>query len=71
MKGQTIQTVSFVRADGALTDTQTLDKDRRRRLATWLKTTYLNELFLGEASFFPQDDGPPGPGAPLFSNPPP
>ena len=33
-------------------NTDDLDDDQRRRLATWLKTTYLNTLFQGKAEFF-------------------
>ena len=44
-KKQEIRTVSFVHIGDELVNTDDLDDDQRRRLATWLKTTYLNTLF--------------------------
>ena len=38
-----------------LVTTDDLSDDQRRRLATWLKTTYLNTLFQGKAEFFEVD----------------
>lgn len=51
-KRQEIRTVSFVHIGDELVNTDDLDDDQRRRLATWLKTTYLNALFQGKAEFF-------------------
>lgn len=51
-KKREIRTVSFVHIGDELADTDGLDDDQRRRLATWLKTTYLNTLFRGKAEFF-------------------
>lgn len=51
-KKREIQTVSFVHIGGELVNTDDLNDDQRRRLATWLKTTYLNALFQGKAEFF-------------------
>lgn len=51
-KKQEIKTVSFVHIGDELVNTDDLDDDQRRRLATWLKTTYLNTLFQGKAKFF-------------------
>ena len=51
-KKQEIRTVSFVHIGDELVNTDDLDDDQRRRLATWLKTTYLNTLFQGKAEFF-------------------
>lgn len=51
-KKQEIRTVSFVHIGDKLVNTDDLDDDQRRRLATWLKTTYLNTLFQGKAEFF-------------------
>ena len=51
-KKQEIRTVSFVHIGDELVNTDDLDDDQRRRLATWLKTTYLNTLFQGTAEFF-------------------
>lgn len=47
-----IRTVSFVHMEGDLVNTDDLNEDHRRKLATWLKTTYLNALFRGKAEFF-------------------
>lgn len=51
-KKREIRTVSFVHIGDELVNTDSLDDDQRRRLATWLKTTYLNTLFQGKAEFF-------------------
>lgn len=51
-KKRKIRTVSFVHIGDELVNTDDLDDDQRRRLATWLKTTYLNTLFQGKAEFF-------------------
>ena len=50
-KKQEIKTVSFVHIGDELVNTDDLDDEQRRRLATWLKTTYLNALFQGKAEF--------------------
>lgn len=51
-KKREIRTASFVHIGDELVSTDGLDDDQRRRLATWLKTTYLNTLFQGKAEFF-------------------
>ena len=51
-KKQDIKTVSFVHIGDELVNTDDLDDEQRRRLATWLKTTYLNALFQGKVEFF-------------------
>ena len=51
-KKQKIKTVSFVHIGDELVNTDDLDDEQRRRLATWLKTTYLNALFQGKVEFF-------------------
>ncbi|MCI9430838.1 MAG: hypothetical protein HFF70_00215 [Oscillospiraceae bacterium] len=51
-KKQEIKTVSFVHIGDELVNTDDLDDEQRRRLATWLKTTYLNALFQGKVEFF-------------------
>ena len=51
-KKQEIRTVSFVHIGDELVNTDDLDDEQRRRLATWLKTTYLNALFQGKVEFF-------------------
>lgn len=50
-KKQEMKTVSFIHIGGDLVNTDDLDDDQRRRLATWLKTAYLNALFQGRAEF--------------------
>ena len=54
-KKQEIRTVSFVHIGDELVNTDDLNDDQRRRLATWLKTTYLNTLFRGKAAFYAID----------------
>ncbi len=49
---QDIRTVSFVHIGDELVNTDDLNDEQRRRLATWLKTTYLNTLFQGRVEFF-------------------
>ena len=51
-KKQEIKTVSFVHIGDELVNTEDLDDVQRRKLATWLKTTYLNTLFQGKAEFY-------------------
>lgn len=51
-KKQEIRTESFVHIGDKLVNTDDLDDGQRRRLATWLKITYLNALFQGKARFF-------------------
>lgn len=56
-KKREIRTVSLVHIGDELVNTDDLDDDQRRRLATWLKTTYLNTLFQGKAKFFESGGG--------------
>lgn len=37
--------------DGGEVDVDTLDPEQKEELATWLKITYLNALFRGQAVF--------------------
>ena len=53
-KKQKIKTVSYVHVGDKLVNTKDLNDEQRRRLAMWLKITYLNALFEGEATFFAQ-----------------
>lgn len=48
---QKIQTRAFAHVGGELVDVDTLDAEQRVRLATALKTTYLNTLYSGKAVF--------------------
>lgn len=43
---------SYVRINGKLTNTKELSVDQRKKLATWIKLTYLNSLFAGKAKFY-------------------
>lgn len=52
-KTQKIKCVSYVRVNGELVETSQLDEGKKVELATWLKTTYLNHLFAGQAEFYP------------------
>ena len=54
-KKREIRTMSFVRIGDKLVNTDDLNDDQRLKLATWLKTTYLNTLFQGKAEFFKVD----------------
>lgn len=59
-KDQKIKTVSFVHIGDRLVNTDDLNDEQHRRLATWLKMTYLNTLFRGKAIFFesaPSENG--------------
>lgn len=52
-KEQKIKVVSYVHVGDQLVCTDDLDPERKKRLATWLKCTYLNTLFQGKAKFYP------------------
>ncbi len=55
-KEQKIKVVSYVHVGDQLVNTEDLDPERKRQLATWLKCTYLNALFEGKARFYPVED---------------
>ncbi len=46
-----IKVVSYVHVGNKLVCTDDLTEEQRRDLATWLKSTYLNALFMGQAEF--------------------
>ncbi len=46
-----IKTVSYVRIGEELVNTDDLTQAHKGCLATWLKLTYLNNLFMGKAKF--------------------
>lgn len=48
-----IRTVSYVHVGDKLVCTDDLDQEMKKRLGTWIHTTYLNELFRGQARFWP------------------
>lgn len=52
-----IKTVSYVHVGDKLVCTDDLDAERKKQLGTWIKTTYLNELFRGQARFYPAEAG--------------
>lgn len=56
-KPQKIKVVSYVHVGDRLVNTQDLDPERKRQLATWIKCTYLNALFEGKARFYPAEEG--------------
>lgn len=57
MKNQEIRTVSYVHVGDKLVNTDDLDAEQKKRLATWAKTTYLNAMFQGRAVFWPLEAG--------------
>ena len=46
-----IKTVSYVHVGDRLVNTEDLDQEQKRKLANWLKVTYLNTLYQGKAVF--------------------
>lgn len=48
-----IKVISYVRVGEDLVETSQLSPENKQRLATWLKTTYLNNLYAGRAVFRP------------------
>ena len=61
-KEQKIKVVSYVHVGDQLVNTEDLDPERKRQLATWIKCTYLNALYEGKAKFYPADQTPSGGG---------
>lgn len=57
MRMTEIKTVSYVHVGDKLVCTDDLDAERKKQLGTWIKTTYLNELFRGQARFYPAEAG--------------
>lgn len=49
--------MSYVHVGDKLVCTDDLDAERKKQLGTWIKTTYLNELFRGQARFYPAEAG--------------
>ena len=56
-KPQKIKVISYVHVGDQLVNTEDLDPERKRQLATWIKCTYLNALYEGQARFYPVEDG--------------
>lgn len=55
-KKQKIEAVSYVHVGDKLVNTDDLNDEQRRKLAKWLKTTYLNTLFAGKATIYRIDE---------------
>ncbi len=55
-----IKAVSYVHVGDQLVETSQLTAEQKKQLGTWIKTTYLNELFRGQATFRPADQDPAG-----------
>lgn len=56
-KEQKIKVISYVHVGDQLVNTEDLDPERRQKLATWIKCTYLNALYEGKAKFYPVENG--------------
>lgn len=56
-KEQKINVVSYVHVGDQLVNTADLNPEQKRRLATWIKCTYLNALYEGKAKFYPVEEG--------------
>lgn len=59
-KDTKIKVVSYVHVGDQLVNTEDLDPERKRQLATWIKCTYLNALYEGKAKFRSVDDDEKG-----------
>lgn len=60
-----IKTVSYVHVGDKLVNTEDLNKEQKRKLATWLKCRYLSALFQGKAIFYCRDGKNCDPNCPL------
>ena len=59
-KEQKIKVVSYVHVGNQLVNTEDLNPEQKRQLATWIKCTYLNTLYEGKAKFWPVEEGDKG-----------
>lgn len=50
-----IRTEAYIHIGNRLVSTAALTGAQREQLAAWLKTTYLNALFQGQAVFTPEE----------------
>ena len=48
-----IKAVSYVHVGDKLVETSQLTPEQKKQLGTWLKCTYLNHLYAGQAKFTP------------------
>lgn len=55
-KEQKLKVVSYVHVGDQLVNTEDLNPEQKRQLATWLKCTYLNALYEGKAKFYPVEE---------------
>lgn len=55
-KAPEIKVIAYVHVGDQLVNVDELSDEMRVKLATRLKTTYLNELFRGEAVFRPKEE---------------
>ena len=54
-KEQKIKVISFVHVGEELVEVSKLTPEQKVELGTWLKCTYLNNLFAGQAVFKPTE----------------
>ena len=59
-KEQKIKVASYVHVGDQLVNTEDLNPEQKRQLATWIKCTYLNALYEGKAKFWPVEEGNKG-----------
>lgn len=52
-----IRVEAYVRVGDREVNVDKLTQEQKVRLATWLKKTYLNELFRGQVTFYEADEG--------------
>ncbi len=57
LRYEDMKAVSYVHVGDRLVNTEELDGEQRRRLATALAAEYLSGLYRGEAVFFPAERG--------------
>lgn len=53
---QKIRVISYVQVGEELVEVERLNAEQKKELATWLKCTYLNHLFAGQAVFRPMEE---------------
>ena len=53
MAANPIKVISYVRVGDQRVEFSQLTEEQKKQAATWLKCTYLNALYAGEARFYP------------------